>query len=379
MNNNEITIIFGGDVFPGGKVLSAFTGGLSDEIFHDLSDEIKRADLSVANLECPLVTNGTPITKAGVVLSAPQGAMNGLVAAGFSLLNLANNHSFDHGTVGLRETIQSLKKSGLQVVGAGFNLREAQAPFVKEINGRKITIYAMAEREFSFADEKTPGANPLDIIDFVKVIRDFKREGVFIVLIHGGKEYYPYPTPETVRRCRFMIEMGADAVICCHAHCPLPWEIFAGRPIIYGLGNLIFEAESTMADSWYEGYLARVIIQGNSIRFEAIPYFQSKGTIGARKMSRVEALRFQSEMGRRSGQIADPEFVEAQWTQYCLQQKRAYLSALFGYNGTIGRLKRKMLSLLHPRESLLQALHLVQCETHQEILNTIFKNERSLQ
>ncbi len=49
----------------------------------------------------------------------------------------------------------------------------------------------MAEREFSIADEKTPGANPLDVIDFVKAVRSYKKDGLFIVLMHGGKEYYP--------------------------------------------------------------------------------------------------------------------------------------------------------------------------------------------
>ena len=61
----------------------------------------------------------------------------------------------------------------------------------------------MAEREFSIADDKTPGANPLDLINFVNAIRQHKQQGIFIVLIHGGKEYYPYPSPEMVRTMPF--------------------------------------------------------------------------------------------------------------------------------------------------------------------------------
>ena len=149
-----------------------------------------------------------------------------------NLANLANNHSFDHGAEGLRETIDTIQGAGLDVVGAGLDIEEAQTPLVTIINGQRIVIYSMAEHEYSIADSKTPGANPLDLINFVNAVRQYKQNGIFMVLIHGGSEHYPYPSPEMARRCRFMVDMGADAVICCHAHCPLPREIYNDRPAI---------------------------------------------------------------------------------------------------------------------------------------------------
>jgi poly-gamma-glutamate capsule biosynthesis protein CapA/YwtB (metallophosphatase superfamily) len=372
------TIVIGGDIYPVGNIQKAFMEGNAEEIFHDLLDDITHTDLSIVNLESPLVSKEMPIVKpGGAVLGASIKSINGFIASKWNVLNLANNHSFDHGAQGLMETIRTIKVAGLAYVGAGSNIEEALKPFIKEINGERIVIYSMAEREYSIADEKTPGANPLDLINFVNAIRQHKQQGIFIVLIHGGKEYYPFPSPEMVRRCRFMVDMGADAVICCHTHCPLPWEIYADRPIVYSLGNLIFEASRKMSAAWYEGYLAKLIFEENNIRLEVIPYVQSLTNVGAQKMDKYARKRFLDEMERKSNQVKDGVFLEAQWVKYCRQQKNIYLSGLFGYNKLMRKLRRLLLPLLHSKGEMHRALLLVQCETHQEILNTIFKHERN--
>lgn len=368
-------ILIGGDVRPLGMNEDAFANGNASDIFHDLLDEIASADLSIVNLECPLVAEETPIIKAGPVLGASIRCIQGFVAAKWNVLNLANNHSFDHGSTGLQQTIRTIKEAGLSFVGAGSNIEEAQIPFIKEINGERVVIYSMAEREFSIADEKNPGANPLDLINFVNAIRLHKQQGIFIVLIHGGKEYYSYPSPEMVRRCRFMVDMGADAVICCHSHCPVPWEIYADRPIAYGLGNLVFESSHEPA-AWYEGYLARLTIENKHMRFEAIPYLQSKTHGDVRKMNENARNRFFDEMQRKSAQIKDSGFLAHHWVNYCRQQRDSYLSGLFGYNRLMRKLRKLCLPTLHSQKAVLQALLLVQCETHQEVLNTIFREKR---
>jgi poly-gamma-glutamate synthesis protein (capsule biosynthesis protein) len=195
-------------------------------------EEIVSADLSVVNLECPLITKETPIEKVGRILSASSRTIHGFKAANWHVLNLANNHSFDHGAIGLRETIDTIKGAGLSFVGVGSNIKEAQTPFVIEIHSQRVVIYSMAEHEFSIADEKTPGANPLDIINFVNAIRQHKQQGIFIVLMHGGNEFYQYPSPEMVRRCRFMVDRGR----CCCTPMPTHGNLLTGQ-YGYGLGN----------------------------------------------------------------------------------------------------------------------------------------------
>jgi hypothetical protein len=370
-----IKVLVGGDVSPMGKVQEAFIGGRAEEIFHDLTGEINSADLSIVTLECPLVSLRSPIPKPGSILGAEVGCVQGFVTAGWDVVNLANNHSLDHGTRGLLETIRVIKQGGLSVVGAGENLEDAQAPFVKEINGTRIVVYSMAEQEFSIAHEDTPGANPLDLINFVRSVRKYKRDGVFIVLVHGGKEYCPYPSPEMVRRCRFIIEMGADAVICSHTHCSVPWEMHSGRPIVYGLGNLVFEPLRKEPPEWYQGYIAKLNLEPGRVSFEAVPYMQSLNTHGAHRMDEAACKRFHAEMKIKCTHLKDSRFLKERWVDFCLREKETYLAGLFGYNRLMLKAMSPLLKTLHSKKDILRALLLAQCETHQEILKTILRNE----
>jgi hypothetical protein len=370
-----IRILIGGDICPVGSIKSAFIKGNAAEIFNDLMEEIKSADLSIANLECPLISQSRPIRKAGPILGSSVECINGLSAAGWQVLNLANNHSFDHGAHGLKETIATIRGAGLSFVGAGLDIEEAQAPLIREIEGQRVIIYSMAEHEFSVADHNTPGANPLDLMDFINAVRKHKEHGFFIALIHGGMEDNPYPSPEMVKRCRFMVEMGADAVICCHAHCPQPWEFHSGRPIIYGLGNLVFELTGE-PEAFHIGYLARLDVGGGQVHLNVIPYTQSQQRPGAHRMNGIEFVKFMTDMGTKNRNVLDEDFIREHWQRHCLQHRIDYLASLFGHFRAKRILRRFLIDRLFSKEAILQALHLVECETHQEVLKTIFEYEK---
>ena len=371
-----IRILIGGDVYPAGNIQPAFVEGRAPDIFHDLLPEIETADLSIVNLECPLISKETPIAKAGPVLGAPRECIRGFAEAGWNVLNLANNHSFDHGAEGLRETIRTIREAGLEPLGAGENIAEAQQPFVREIEGQRIVVYSMAEREFSVAAEDFPGANPLDLINVVYAIREHKRNGVFIVLIHGGNEYYPYPSPEMVRRCRFMIDMGAGAVVCCHAHCPLPWEIYAGCPIVYGLGNLVFESTMPTDGAWYQGYMAGLTLTHGRLEFAPVPYEQSRHSVGTGRMAEDREHAFINELSRRSDETTDASLLKNRWLEHCAENRDSYLAMLFGHRSSMLRLLSHIPLAGRSRKAVRQALLLVQCEAHHEVLTSLFSDVR---
>ena len=62
-----------------------------------------------------------------------------------------------------------------------------------------------------------------------------------IVLYHGGKEYYRYPSPNLQKTCRKLVEKGADLVICQHSHCIGCEEKYQDGTIVYGQGNFLFD------------------------------------------------------------------------------------------------------------------------------------------
>jgi poly-gamma-glutamate capsule biosynthesis protein CapA/YwtB (metallophosphatase superfamily) len=370
-----VQILIGSDVCPMGSMEKPFIDGDFSTIFNDLLPDVKAADLAIVNLECPLISEPTPINKAGgYVLGASAGCIRGFSTAGWHLMNLANNHSFDQGERGLRKTMEVIREAGMSFVGAGVDLREARIPYVTEIAGQRITVYSMAEREYSVAGENSPGANPLDLSNFVEAIRNYKEGGVFIVLLHGGTDC-AYPSPEMVKRCRLMVDMGADAVVCSHAHRPQPWELYRGSPIVYGMGNFVFEE---LVDpllnpptGWHEGYLVRLKIEAGKVDFDTIPYFQCRPVLGATRMGKPAEEVFFAEMQARNERLSDANFLALEWSKYCEKEKEKYLTLLFGYNRWMRKFRGILLRRLHSKEDVLRSLQLVQCETHLEVLHTL--------
>ena len=93
----QIKVIIGGDVCPTERDQSLFKEGNALGIFHDLLEEFTIADLTVVNLEFPLIGEPSPIRKTGPVLAAPGDCVEGLVNSHIKCVGLANNHVLDHG------------------------------------------------------------------------------------------------------------------------------------------------------------------------------------------------------------------------------------------------------------------------------------------
>src|SRR5207237_5153504 len=93
----QIKIVIGGDVCPTPRDLSLFQEGNAAGLFHDLLEEFATADLSLVNLEFPLIEQPSPIRKTGPVLSAASDCVKGLVSSHIKCVGLANNHILDHG------------------------------------------------------------------------------------------------------------------------------------------------------------------------------------------------------------------------------------------------------------------------------------------
>jgi poly-gamma-glutamate synthesis protein (capsule biosynthesis protein) len=127
------TVIVGGDICPAGAAQHALAGRNCVDVFHDLMDEFHAADLTVVNLECPLISKPTPVLKFAATLGARRESIRGLASAGIDVLNLANSHICDHGVAGIEDTLDAIGEAGLAGVGvgAGRNIAEASAPLVR--------------------------------------------------------------------------------------------------------------------------------------------------------------------------------------------------------------------------------------------------------
>ncbi len=370
------TVIIGADICPIEGNRPYFERGDAESLFHDLLPEFEQADLVIANLECPLIEQPSPIAKTGPVFGEPSGCINGIKAAGIDVLCLANNHIMDHGEAGFRNTLAVCQRAGIATVGAGNNLAEARQILIRPLGRVRVGVIGVAEREFSIAHKDRPGANPLDLIDFVRNVNSQRGQiDYLIVLLHGSAEFH-VPTPRIRETCRFMIEMGAKAVVVQHPHVLGGYENYQGGHIVYGQGALVMdEAIYRERKSFHEGFLVKLKIADDaSSVMELIPFVQSDPLPGARRLSPDKESEFLRALAERSEAIKDDAFVEAEWLRYCREHMHSYLSGVLGHNRVLRKLNLGgwLFGLLYGRRALLGTRNCVVCETHREALETIF-------
>ncbi len=365
------TVLIGGDVCPIGRNRDLFRRGDADALLNDLRPDFAGADLTIVNLECPLVRGDSPKPKVGPSLGAPVECVEGLKAIGVDLVGLANNHLMDHGAEGLRSTVRALEECGIDYVGAGLNLEAAREIWIREIGGVRIGLLAVAEREFGIAGRTTPGVNPLDLIDLVRNIRSRRRDFDFlIVLLHGGNQLYPYPRPGLRDTCRFIIEEGADVVLCQHSHCAGCREDYRGGLIVYGQGDFLFD-RSEHSEKLDAGLLLKIEVRGGGdFKADLIPFLQLQDIGGARRMDAAGESAFLGDFDRRSAEILIPGFLESEFEKFCRHLQRYYLNTLHGRPSLLRKVAGRlgMLYYLDRPKICRERLNLIRCESHREAL-----------
>ena len=216
---------------------------ISDE-FRDKSilhssvrDLFAEADYRIVNLEAPITTGAKKrrILKTGPHLHVtPKTVLPVLKDLRVNLVTLANNHMMDFGRPGLEDTLKSLGDEGIGAVGAGLDLAAAAKPVFFERDGSRIAVLNFGENEWAGAETHRAGANPMDVIENARQIREARAiSETVVVVIHGGMEDYHFPTPRMVKQYRFYAENGASVIVGHHTHCMSGYEIHAGTPIFY--------------------------------------------------------------------------------------------------------------------------------------------------
>jgi|LSQX01.1.fsa_nt_gb poly-gamma-glutamate synthesis protein (capsule biosynthesis protein) len=89
-------------------------------------------------------------------------------------VTMANNHILDYGYKGVKDTFKELVDHKIKYIGAGNDLTEARKPLSLHKDGMKIAILNFCENEWSIAEDDSPGANPMDVIDNTNQIREAK-------------------------------------------------------------------------------------------------------------------------------------------------------------------------------------------------------------
>lgn len=381
--DDAIRILIGADIAPTESSVSYFSNSDMDMLVgSELLDILRSGNIRIFNLEAPLSDEKLPITKCGPNLCAETSAIKGIKMLNPTFVTLANNHILDQGQHGLASTINMLQQENIAFAGVGNNAKDVRlrCTWITEIQNIRVGIYVCAEHEFSIATEKTPGAHGFDPVESYDIVQELRKQCEYlIVLYHGGKEYYRYPSPDLQKYCRRFVDKGADVVVCQHSHSIGCEEKYKKGTIIYGQGNFLFD--KTVNECWKTSLLINVEIKENS-RVTYIPLVKKEH--GVRLADEKTANEILTDFRKRSMEIQDREWLEAEYSKFAKESTRLLLKRLDLISDTIifkifnkislGKLETWYFKKVFCKKKV-QILNTVECEAWRELLIRSLKNE----
>lgn len=225
------------------------------------------ADIRVGNLECVVATSGTPEPGKPYTFRAHPRSLKPL-RRHFDAVSLANNHSGDFGPAAFAQMLGLLQRQGIAWFGGGADLERAHAPLLIERKGLRIALLGYNEffpRSFEAGADR-PGVAWSEDEQVVADIARARRDGADVVIpvMHWGWEQEPVAGARQRQLARLMIDAGADAVIGGHPHVIEDVDTYRGKPIVYSLGNFVFDGFSDEAGN--TGWLLALELDGRGVR-----------------------------------------------------------------------------------------------------------------
>ena len=231
--------------------------------------ELGAADVRIVNLETSITTSGDHWPRKEVHYRMHPQNIGCLTAASIDCCALANNHVLDWGYEGLAETLATLDRTGMKHAGAGTDAEEAASPAVLDVAGKgRVRVFSFGSvtsgipREWA-AGHNRPGVNLLeDLSDQTSrrlAERMCKAKGpgdVTVASIHWGGNWGHEIPDAQIRFAHRLIEEGVDLVHGHSSHHIKALEVYRGRPILYGCGDLLTDYEGIRDHEAYRGDLA---------------------------------------------------------------------------------------------------------------------------
>lgn len=244
----DTVLVFTGDIMPSDGVLGNYkNSGIDGVVDKGFQSELKNADITMINNEFPFSERGTKAPDKQFTFRIPPKNVSLLTDLGVDIVTLANNHSLDFGDEALLDTFTTLDEAGILYSGAGDSEERSRELQIIERNGKTFGFLS-ASRVIPVTSwnvkNHTPGVfTTYDPTDLLADIKDAKEKCDFLtVYVHWGIERAEYPEDYQRTMGKQYIDAGADLVVGSHPHVLQGFEYYNGKPIIYSLGNFIFNS-----------------------------------------------------------------------------------------------------------------------------------------
>ncbi len=221
--------------------------GLVDVMSEQTLALLQSADICLVNNEFTYSDRGKPLNKTYTFRAKPENVKY-MQQLGADIVSLANNHAFDYGADAFFDTLTTLQNASLPYIGGGKDKSEAAKPQYFIVGGRKYAFSAATRAEKNIktpeAGENTPGVmRTYDATEYLNTIRKAEQQCDYnIVYVHWGAEGSHHIEDGLYEMGASYIDAGADIVIGSHAHVLQGIRYYSGVPIVFNLGNFLFNA-----------------------------------------------------------------------------------------------------------------------------------------
>ncbi|MGW0997463.1 CapA family protein [Streptomyces sp. NPDC002520] len=213
-------------------------------------------DVRVINLETAVTRDGDFAPGKPVHYRMHPANLPCLAAARPDVCTLANNHVLDFGPSGLAETLDCLAGAGLTTAGAGRDATAAWRPATVPLRtgGRVLVLsFGLPSSGIPHSWAATPERSGVALVDEPtptcaagladRIRRTARPDDIVVVSVHWGPNWGYGVTRDEVRFAHALVDAGADIVHGHSSHHPRPLEIYRGRLILYGCGDLVDDYE----------------------------------------------------------------------------------------------------------------------------------------
>lgn len=288
-SKSQVTFLLGGDIMFGRMIAHTFLqqrmsngqAGLS-RVFDRVGDRLFwGVDAGIINLEGPI--SRMPVVddykSKSLIFNFPPQAISALGFLRVNGASLANNHTANQGREGVTATRDLLQKAGIISIGGPGNL-DVPSVGIFEGSGMKLVVIGV----------HTLYGSP----DITDLISSYKKDSNNRVLIfpHWGTEYKRTHNVYQEELAHGWIDAGADIVVGSHPHVIQDAQVYKNKPIIYSLGNFVFD--QNFSKETQEGLLLGGEFNKQGLRLFGLPVqsIQYQPTImkGANKQAILDEL-----------------------------------------------------------------------------------------
>lgn len=232
-------IAFLGDIALIGKYDLSKNPSVKDRL-QVLSEKLKEYDYVVGNLESPLTSKSKTLVCKSMHLKSPIINVELLKYLNIKVVSLANNHLYDYGKKGLKDTIRVLDNNDIEWFGAN------SKSILKEINGQKFSLSGFCCYSTNgsgyIKHRKSEGINLLSYDKIINQLEIDKKNGAFSIMsFHWGDEHTNYPKYEHLCLAEKIAKHKDVLIVGHHPHIIQGIQKINNSIVAYSLGNFLFD------------------------------------------------------------------------------------------------------------------------------------------